>query len=213
MNFAVANLKMKLTREEMEQWNSNWKEFETNFENVTTIVSPSYLHLHTLDCKYIAAQDISIYEKGSYTGEVGGFQIKEYAKYVIVGHSERKEDLQTVRQKTQNCLQNNLKPIVCFTEPTKAADYLQDNCILAWEDPGNIASDGIFKPKDPKEIEAGIRQIRETIPMDTVLLYGGSVNRDNIDSLNEIEGVNGALIGTASLDPKHFYDICIALNK
>ena len=69
----------------------------------------------------IGAQDISAHEKGAYTGEVSGTMLAEAgAKYVIVGHSERRmyhdETNDIVRQKAQMALENGLTPIICVGE-------------------------------------------------------------------------------------------------
>lgn len=213
MRYAVANLKMKFNKEETINWFEKWHSLENNFKNLEVIIAPSHIHLNLMEGLTLSAQDISIYDKGSHTGEIGGFQLKEYVTYVIVGHSERKEDRETVINKANNCKQNGLIPIICFTEPNLANQYYLEGSILAWEDPGNIAAKGIFKPKDPVEILRGIEIIREHVGEDTVLLYGGSVNKENIEALYKMKGVNGALIGTAALDPEHFLEICKVLNK
>lgn len=214
MKYLVANWKMKLNKAQTNEWVSDWnasvKQVE-QLKNIKAVVAPSSLHFHLLEDiqnATIGAQDVSVNEKGSHTGDTGAFQLKEYVKYCIVGHSERAESPEIVKEKINKCLENDIIPIACFVDHKLAAQYEAAGVILAWEDPDNIASDGIYVPKDPEDIKAGINEIRNSINEATVLLYGGSVNKDNINDLMRINGVDGALIGTASLDPTHFFNIC-----
>lgn len=204
---------MKMTKEESEAWSASWENFVKDFKNVTALAAPTFLHMNLFGNVELCGQDISPHDKGSHTGDIGGFQLEEYVKYCIVGHSERKENLALVKQKISKAKESGITPIVCFTDPELANEYWEEGIIMAWEDPDNIATDGIFKPKNPEDIAKGISTIKSKIKEDTVLLYGGSVNKDNSLSLASIEGVSGALVGTASLDPQHFYQICLAFEN
>lgn len=69
----------------------------------------------------MGAQDISVHEKGAYTGEISGSMLKEFAcHYVIVGHSERRqyhgETNLLVAQKAKAALEQNITPIICVGE-------------------------------------------------------------------------------------------------
>jgi triosephosphate isomerase len=85
--------------------------------------------------------------------------------------------------------------------------FWNEQSYIAWEDPNNISKNGVYKEKDPEDIKKGIDQIRTHIPSQAVLIYGGSVNRQNANTVFNIPGVNGVLPGNASLDPQHFIDI------
>lgn len=189
-----------------------------NFQNTLdadkkVIIASSFLHIplvqqfkNKLDIE-LSAQDASMFSKGSHTGEVGAFQLKFFCKYCLVGHSERKEDYETVIKKRDICLENDITPIVCFTDPTDASKYEKENVILAWEDPDNISKEGEFRPKDPDSIQEGVDIITKQVSQEIPIIYGGSVNRQNIEDLVNINKLNGILAGSASLDPKHFQQL------
>src|SRR6266404_3369905 len=95
----VANWKSNKTVEEAHQWLENFKISQT-LGNKEIIICPAFTALqevsefvskHGLPLK-IGAQDVSPFNEGSYTGEVNAIQIDEFAKYVIIGHSERRRD-------------------------------------------------------------------------------------------------------------------------
>lgn len=210
MKYAIANWKMNMTEESIAMWVKKWNELDTNtFHSfIMPIIAPSYIHLHNDMGLKKAAQDISINQKGAHTGDVGAFQIKDYCTHCIVGHSERSESHGVVMQKAHSCIEVGITPIICFVNPTQAAQYYIRGCIMAWEDPDNISIEGIFKPKAIDEIKEGMDTALKLLPGDAVLLYGGSVNRDNSRELKALQGLSGVLVGSASLDPMHFYDIC-----
>lgn len=198
------------------KWCTAYQELEkkTDLEDgKKIIVSPSFVHIalaHSLLYKttaLLAAQDISIHEKGAHTGEVGNFQLKDFCRYSIVGHSERKEDLQTVKLKIAKCFEVHLIPIVCFKEIELAKKLYVDGAIMCWEDPANISHNGVFKPKNPKDVAYGFAGLTKTLPRQAKILYGGSVNGQNVKDLVNIDGLDGFLVGNASLDIESFAEI------
>ncbi|MFC1622076.1 triose-phosphate isomerase [Patescibacteria group bacterium] len=207
--YVIANWKMKMGKDEIKTWLEKYEAPETS---VKVIIAPSFPDLGLVQNFACAAQDVSTEEKGSHTGDVGIFQIKDFCNYCIVGHSERKEDKETVLEKRDLCLENGVTPIVCFVDPKKAEKYYKEGVILAWEDSGNISEDGIYKPIDPKEIKGIIYDIRERLPEGVSVLYGGSVNRQNVQNLVNIADADGFLVGNASLDPEHFTEIIKAFK-
>lgn len=93
---------------------------------VDVVVAPSFPLLGELkeifkdSAIQLAAQDVHYYEQGAYTGDVSVGEIKEYARYVIVGHSERRkyhgDTDEIVAAKTKLLLKNGLHPIICVGE-------------------------------------------------------------------------------------------------
>ncbi len=214
MKYFIANWKMNMSVSEIEQWFDYWKNISTQTHNANIVIAPSFLHLQLVQNKIaqnkgieLASQDVSIYEKGAHTGEVGTFQLKNYVKYSIVGHSERGEDAEIVLKKATNCLENGIIPIICFTDPQNIEKYYAENVILAWEDPQNISKDGVYNAKPIENIEKEVNFMKHKLPENGKILYGGSVNSENIKELKSINGLNGFLIGNASLDPQHFYKL------
>jgi len=213
MKFVVANWKMKMSRGDIDNWTLDFKG-SYKPSDVTVVVAPSFINvsyvkekLGSLEKVFIGAQDVSVDSKGSHTGEVGAFQLKDYCKYVIVGHSERAEDLALVVQKRDIVLESGLTPIVCFTAPKQAKFFYKEGVILAWEDPKNISSEGVYSEKSLEEVEENVDLIKESLPEGAVLLYGGSVNKDNVCGLAKLSNLDGILVGHASLDPNHLIEL------
>lgn len=215
----IANWKQNKSLKETKDWIFAFNNIlSTEVPKVDMIVAPSFPFLHVFqDLRtkignfYVSSQDVSAYPAGRHTGEVGADQLKDFVEYSIIGHSERKEDLNLVLQKGAQLFEAGITPIMCFVEfdPKMYAE----GTILAWEDPENISTDAGYKEKSISEIAAKIAEIRTKLPSNAKLLYGGSVNRQNALELSNIVGLDGVLIGNASLDPSHFFEIIKAFDK
>ena len=182
----------------------------------------------------LGAQNISEYEEGSYTGEVAASMIKNLAKYVIVGHSERRRYFHETdavdAKKMQLALAHSLKPILCVGEDKQArsdghakqvvldqlntslaqvsSDDLKD-VLIAYEPVWAIGS-GNFA--NPSMVEEMVGLIRDTLAqrygrmasMYVRVIYGGSVESENAKTYLSLFGINGLLVGGASLNYKKF---------
>ena len=182
-------------------------------------------------------QDVSKYPSGADTGELSIEQIKSIgASFSLVGHSEQRsrknETIEDTNIKIRQLLEEELVPILCVGESKAERDAnkteevvlneLQgalddlstkdvEKIIIAYEPIWSIGT-GIIPTND--EIENIISFIREYIEdnyhIPGIILYGGSVNPHNIDTLNIINGVDGYLIGGASSKIDEFIEI---INK
>lgn len=217
MNYLIANWKMNMSFGQVNAW---LNEFITkSWEQETKIIiAPSQVHVPFVSMffqdkpqfankVFVASQDVSVETKGAHTGEVGGFQLAEFCNYCIVGHSERKETPEIVLKKLENCLDAGITPIVCFTNVEQAKRYYRDNILLAWEDPSNISVNGVYREKDDSALLTGIEDICNQIPCKNNLIYGGSVNGQNMPKLAKIANLSGVLVGNASLRVSDFYEI------
>jgi triosephosphate isomerase (TIM) len=208
VKYIVANWKMNMSLEDCAHWIDGFA--LTRTKNTDIIIAPSLLYLAMFkelvpaDKFSLAAQDVSEKDKGAHTGDNGAFQLADLVKYCIVGHSERHEPRDIVEQKAKQCLQNKITPIICFVTFEDIQNYDLKNCIVAWEDPSNISVNGQYREKNPEEIVNGVTGLKKNLPTATPLLYGGSVNRQNIGLLAKIDKLDGVLVGNASLDPQHF---------
>jgi triosephosphate isomerase len=217
MNYVVANWKMKMSLDEVEIWTRDFCENFTEGSRARVIIAPTFLHIPYLKARLVAeglsdevplsTQNLSANSKGSHTGEVGAFQVRDFCNFTIVGHSERAEGPALVVEKRDKALEQGLTPIVCFSSPEQAEFFYKKGVILAWEDPDNISSDGEYNEKPLDAVVEAVSEIRELIPEEAELLYGGSVNRENIVNLVDVRGLNGVLVGHASLDPLHFLEL------
>ena len=169
---------------------------------------------------------------GPFTGSINTELIKSSgANYVIIGHSENRTTGDTnriINLKIKAALKKNLKIIFCIGETleqrqnnlikvtlkeqlTKGLNGIRgENIILAYEPVWAIGTGETATSAIIVEAHCMIRNILNDIGFDgekISILYGGSVNRNNAKELIELEGVDGFLIGGASLDAEHFYDI------
>ena len=165
-------------------------------------------------------------EYGAFTGSVNSKMLKSVgARYVIIGHSEvRKagENNRLINLKIKNSLSSGLKVIFCIGETLKEKRKKltkkvlnqqivsglkkikkSKNILIAYEPVWAIGT-GIIPKK--KELFETITFIKKKIK-NLKVLYGGSVNSDNINQLKLIENIDGFLIGGASQDHKKFIDI------
>jgi triosephosphate isomerase len=183
----------------------------------------------------LAAQNMFYEEKGAYTGEVSAAMIKDIGcTHVIIGHSERRkyfnETDEWVNLKAKKGLAVGLKTIICVGETDtereqgitefvvgiqvkKALNSINsmDNIIIAYEPVWAI---GTGKNATPAEAEAVHRFIRKTLGdmygdacKNIKIIYGGSVTQQNISDLIEMEDIDGALVGGASLKNEEFIGI------
>jgi len=216
--FVVANWKQNKNLSEIEVW---FKDFTSlvagNLKNTVVVLGMSFPYLYKSNFDeggnvYIAAQDVSMYEGGAHTGEVGASQVRDFCKFCIVGHSERSESFDVVSKKVDNCYSADVIPIICFVNPDEVKKYYRQGALLAWEDPDNISKKGVFNPKSPENVQKTVNDIKSQLPSDAKILYGGSVNRQNASDLSKISELDGVLVGSASLDPAHFFEIIKAFE-
>ena len=169
---------------------------------------------------------------GPFTGSISSTMIKKLgAKYVIIGHSENRSNGETnnlINKKIHSAILNNLKVIFCigenlFEKKNKKTNKILkkqiymglkkikkiDKIIFAYEPVWSI---GTGKVLTNKELTKQVIIIKKIIKnkfknQKTKIIYGGSVNNQNINNLKQIKEINGFLIGGASQNSKKFIDI------
>jgi triosephosphate isomerase len=182
----------------------------------------------------LGAQNMYSEDSGAFTGEVSGPMLTKLGvKYVILGHSERRDYFQesdeTVNLKVKAAFRNGMTPICCVGESLREREEGFTNqkvewqivhslegltseqiasMIVAYEPIWAIGTGKTATPQDAQDTIAVIRLvIRDQHPeaADKVRIqYGGSVNPGNIDDLMAQPDIDGALVGGASLDPVQF---------
>lgn len=210
--FIIANWKSNKVEAEVKEWIERFTNYDLRIENKEIIICPSFLHLPILKSYVLnhksfiklGAQDISPFEEGAYTGEVNGEQIKEFADYIIINHSERRryfsEDGETVTKKVSMAKKYNLTPIFCVQENDTFIP--QDVEIVAYEP---VFAIGSGNPDTPENAERAAKIIKKS-GVDYVL-YGGSVTSKNVREFTQMPNIDGVLVGGASLDPLEFAEI------
>jgi len=183
----------------------------------------------------IGAQNLAAGKEGAMTGEISGYMLQTIGvKYVIIGHSERRqyfgENEAGVLSKTQAALEYRLTPIVCVgellaqresgsTEAVLAAQFdggiapltpeQFSKIVIAYEPVWAIGTGKVASPEQAAEAHAFIRGLIGAKfgigqAVATRILYGGSVKPDNVAGLMSMGDIDGALVGGASLEPKSF---------
>ena len=174
----------------------------------------------------LGAQDMAGFNPGAYTGEVSATNLKELGvKYVILGHSERRqfqgETDELINQKLKLVLQvKNLIPIICVGEkagedgPTilkKQLSAVFKGIKLESKQKVLIAYEPIFAIGTGKALNSeaafGAREFINTLMPNIPVLYGGSVNKDNAGVYSQVAKFDGLLVGGASLNAKNFKDL------
>ena len=192
----------------------------------------------------VAGQNMHWEREGAFTGEVSAGMLREAgARYVIIGHSERRtffgETDASVNKKTHAALTAQLIPIVCIGETLEQRDrnetlavldrQIKDGLdgitgeqvsgmVIAYEPVWAIGTGRNATPAQAGEAHYHVRQrLKQWFGVDAAdrcrVLYGGSVKPDNIAKLVAEPEVDGALVGGASLDPKAFFAIIDSAAK
>jgi triosephosphate isomerase (TIM) len=205
----------------------------TGIRSVQTLVDGDRLSIG------YGAQDVSAHNGGAYTGEISAAMLgKLGCRYVVVGHSERREyhheSDELVNAKAKAALDGGMTPIVCVGEPLpvrQAGEQVPHTLaqldgslagfsaeqvgglVVAYEPVWAIGTGEVATPDDAQEVCAAIRErVREVhgdAAADAVrVLYGGSVKAANVAGIMEKPDVDGCLVGGASLQVDEFGGIC-----
>lgn len=186
----------------------------------------------------VAAQDVSRYESGAYTGEMSVAMLKDFGvRYALVGHSERRqyhgETDVSVAEKAQRALAAGVTPIVCVGETLQereagqteavvkrqlaAVIHLNGHCIseivVAYEPVWAIGTGRTASPEQAQAVHAVLRAqlAAASEHADRIrLLYGGSMNAGNAAQLLAQPDIDGGLVGGASLKAADFLQIIAA---
>lgn len=189
----------------------------------------------------VGAQDVYWEDDVAATGEVGPRQLEDLVDYVIIGHSERRHQMgesdDMVNRKVRAALAANLQPIMCVGETLDerragrteevlvhqvsnglAHVALPDAFIIAYEPVWAIGTGTAATTQDAVDAISRIRDEIATLlgeaSADTVrILYGGSVTADNIGEFMSAGGIDGALVGGASLKVDSFSRIVEAAAR
>lgn len=238
----VANWKMNLTVPEstvlLEKYLKNIKPKETEI-----VICPSFMDIYSAEKVLkgsgikVGAQDVYYEDAGAYTGEVSADQLRGFADYCIVGHSERRhkfgETDRVVAHKAAACVRHNITPIVCVGENLhekmdgltklvvsgQAEASLSEmtseevgKCVIAYEPVWSIGTGHVCDPKKANDVASDIRNLIKQLfgakaASDVRIIYGGSIDEKSVDGFLNQPELDGFLIGGASLDAKKFTKI------
>ena len=185
--------------------------------------------------KRITIGSQNCYQKDKFssnTAAISPYMIRSVgAKYTLVGHSDNRAEGDTdlmLKNKVKFALTNNLKVVFCIGENKKQKKnnqtfgvlkkqlvkvlekkFNKNNIIIAYEPIWSIGTGKLPNQKDLLKTTIYIKKVLKNIfrKKSPPVLYGGSVDGDNIDMFRQIKEIDGFLIGGASKSSKKFIDI------
>jgi triosephosphate isomerase (TIM) len=246
----AGNWKLNKTSREALTLVEELKREVANAEGIDVVVCPPFTALDTVSDAVmdtniaLGAQNLYWQDSGAFTGEISAPMLKDLgAKYVIVGHSERRqffgETNETVNKRIRAALAHGLTPIVCVgenlaeRESNKTFDVIKNHTegslagltaeevmklVIAYEPVWAIGTGKTASPEQAQEVHAYIRELlskmfNADVASSVRIQYGGSVTPENISSLITKPDIDGALVGGASLKAPSFAAIVKSAKK
>lgn len=231
----AANWKMNpSTGKEAKKLFESVKNKAKGLKNVEVVICPPFVYLPLLKGLSLGAQNIFYKEKGAFTGEISPLMLKDLGvKYVIVGHSERRQYLnetnEVINKKIKQALVAGLKLIFCIGEQEgenkievlekQISEGLKGvsaskvkNIVIAYEPVWAIGTGRNCSTEETTKSILFIRKViaklySKELAQNIKILYGGSVDSKNSASYIKDAFSNGLLVGGASLNTEEFIDI------
>ena len=230
----IANWKMAIDADGIEAFKATWKS-KPSIDGIEAVVAPPapYLPLvQGLSQLSLCAQNVSENEQGAHTGEVAASMLTDFGcQYVIVGHSERRQNQGEtnviVAQKAKRAQAAGLTPVVCVGEAShiraeghtnsyvrdqvlSSCDGLTEDLVIAYEPVWAIGSGEAASANVASEMHLDIKAALADRYPELRVIYGGSVKPDNCAAFTKATGIDGLLVGGASLSAESFWNICAA---
>ena len=191
----------------------------------------------------LAVQNLYHRDAGAFTGEVSAAQLRGLVEYAIIGHSERRhvfhEHDKDIRAKVQAAIRNGIRPVLCIGETAHERAVGETGAVIHDQLLGglaNITSEefhqvviayepvwaiGTGNNATPDDVKKAVRSIRSQIThlygekaAESVrVLYGGSVKPESAATYLAIQGIDGLLVGGASLSRSSFAAIVAAAHN
>jgi triosephosphate isomerase len=217
---------------EESKWNETSKRVDTLFGAPFTLLQEA-VKVTANKGLPIASQNVHFENSGAFTGEISPAMVKETgATYCIVGHSERRqyfnESDEMIAKKVAACMAHGLRPVLCVGETKEqrqegiTEEVIQkqleavfgtntkfEGGVIAYEPVWAIGTGLSASAEEAEEVHAFIRRLvakllSPQLSNSARILYGGSVNVDNLASFLSKPNIDGALVGGASLNPSTF---------
>ena len=221
----VANYKMNLTRKEYKIILNKLNNIE--HKDTDLVLCPPFVYLadfKTLKNADLGVQDLSCAKVGKHTGQISATMLKDFGvRYAIAGHSERRdfETNEEVALKVKSAVENQIVPIICVGEKNKgnAEEIITeqvtsalakvekgDSLIFAYEPVWAIGSGEIPTNAYINKQVGIIKRVCKKYGFSTPILYGGSVDENNVEKLKKSK-VNGFLLGGVCLNVDRFIEL------
>lgn len=231
----IANFKMNKNFDECANYVKVFKKFAVQDGKVAVLCPPAFAlplfahELHKNKKCFVGAQNCAFATNGAFTGELSATMIKSTgAKYVILGHSERRNILgetdEVINKKVKLAIEAGLVPVVCIGEKLeeisrkktilsnqikKSLDGVDlAQVVIAYEPIWAIGTGMTCESSDIAFVHEYIKsKFKTNAGDDPIVVYGGSVKSANASEILNTCGVDGVLVGGASLDPNEFLKI------
>jgi len=216
----LANWKASLSPHQARQWLADFKGLYRPFQGLEVILALPVLFLPDLQnqCRdlenvSLAAQDVSPFPQGGYTGSTPAAWLNGMVDYVLVGHRERRryfhETVQDSANKVSEALAEELCPVLCSDRETvrsqlAAIDSSElDKLILAYTPDDAEALEVAGKPGAVAAEADRFAEMSGKRPV----LYGGGVNRKNVADFIGLDSLAGVMCAKGCLDPREFVEL------
>lgn len=231
MKIIAGNWKMNGSRAELDDMIDAISRVATDDVQIMLFVPNTMLRAGN-DTVMIGAQNVSKYTRGPHTGDVSAAMVRATgAVATLVGHSETRDELHDrnadVAERAARAIRNGLRPVICVGETETERKTGIGTDVVTWgvrESVPACATDGDFiiayEPRwaigrgmtpAMSDIENMHKIIRDTLIdmgfTNTPILYGASVNAQNVRKIINLENVDGVLVGGASLKKQDFIPI------
>ncbi len=210
----IANWKSNMSIAEALEWISKVGPEIPKQGNLKVVVCPTFSALSEVEKAIqvgnypllVGAQNISPFGIGAYTGEENAQTLSQFIDLTIIGHSERRENFketdEMITNKVKQAIENNIIPLVCVQNSDA---LIPKECNLVAYEP--VFAIGTGNPDTPENADKIAGVLKERYTQNLEVIYGGSVNADNVRGFITQENIDGVLVGNASLGAEGFIRI------
>lgn len=222
--YIIGNWKSNKNLSDVRSWFTEFSSLyksdnQISLDKLEIVICPPFIYLpeaEKLIKKFnlpisLGAQDVSPFPQGAYTGEVEAHQIADFAKFVLIGHSERRSNFgetdKLLFAKVDQADKNGLQVVYCV--PDNQTKIPQSVTMVAYEPVWAIGTGKTESGENAVKVADSIRDNLKTAK----IIYGGSVNSKNITDFLEGVGLDGVLPGGASLDAGSFWEMIVNASR
>lgn len=212
------------------------KEITGKITSSNVIICPCSIYIpYFLKHKYsVGIQNVCTSAQDNFTGEISAKNASGIGiKYALVGHSDRRkyfdENNDLINEKIKNLLENDIIPVLCVGETSEEKNLLKTNKVLKSDIVSSLKNINIdelekiiiaYEPiwavgtkRTPTvaEIKGNVQYIKDLVKKiynkNIRVIYGGSINSNNIEKFNKIDNLDGFLVGESSTKAVEFLKI------